>query len=249
MSNSNSETGHAKNLANFMTLKTSAAALGDAYNPSRESLRLEALDSLYEEARNGLLAVDTQFAAYSQAVAAREIAFRPLQKFATRMINALRADDIPPQVEDNARTLVRKLQGQRATPYLTEEEKAALAAEGKEVNEVSSSQMSFDNQLSNFGKFIQLISGLPQYAPNEPELTLAGLQSMYNDLDAKNKEVITASINLSQARIARNNILYLPSNGVVAIAADIKAYFKSILGTSSPEYRAVTGIAFKNIAI
>jgi hypothetical protein len=43
--------------------------------------------------------------------------------------------------------LVRKIQGVRATPKKTEEEKAAMEAEGKAPKEISSAQMSFDSRI------------------------------------------------------------------------------------------------------
>ena len=46
------------------------------------------------------------------------------------------------EIINNATTLVRKLQGRRASSKLTEEEKQELIAQGKEVNEISSSHFS-----------------------------------------------------------------------------------------------------------
>jgi hypothetical protein len=53
-------------------------------------------------------------------------------------------------VDESAKTLVRKIQGTRATPNKTEEEIATAKAEGKETKEISSSQMSYDSRLDNF---------------------------------------------------------------------------------------------------
>ena len=141
-------------------------------------------------------------------------------------------------------TLVRKLQGRRATPKMTAEEKEAALAEGKEVNEFSSSQMSYDSRLDNFDKLVKLLTSVPEYAPNETELTTASLTTLYNDLSAKNTAVINAAVLLSNARIERNEVLYTPITGVVDLSVDIKLYVKSVFGATSPQYKSISGLAF-----
>jgi hypothetical protein len=68
------------------------------------------------------------------------------------------------------------LQGRRATPKMTEEKKQAALAAGKEIVEVSSSQMSIDSQLENFDKLIKLLVSISEYATNESELTFDGIR-------------------------------------------------------------------------
>lgn len=149
-SRSRSETGHAKNVANFDSLITYVASYGAVYNPSKATLKLPALQALSLSGKNAVNAVNTASPAYSNAVAAsREAAFAPLSKLITRVMNALKATDTSVNVDESAKTYARKIQGTRATPKKTDEEKIALKAEGKVVNEVSSSQMSYDNRLDN----------------------------------------------------------------------------------------------------
>lgn len=54
---------------------------------------------------------------------------------------------------------------------MIDEEKQAAQAEGKEVNEISSCQMSYDSRLDNFDKLAKLFASVPEYAPNPTELT------------------------------------------------------------------------------
>ena len=241
---SRSESGHAKNVANFDTLLTYVTGYGTVYNPSKTTLKLPALQALSTSAKTAINAVNAALPAYSNAVAARETAFDPLSKLTTRVMNALRATDTTESVDENARTLVRKIQGIRATPKKTDEEKLALKAEGKEVSEVSSSQMSYDNRLDNFDKLIKLLSSIPAYAPNEPDLKVEALTALYNDLKAKNMAVINAETPLSTARIARNEILYKQNTGIVDISVDVKNYVKSVFGATSPQYKLISNLKF-----
>ncbi len=242
-----SETGHSKNVANFDELISSVKGYGTAYNPTKASLMFPGLQNTSTFAKDAVAAVNAALPAYSNAVAAREVAFAPLNKLITRVINALIATDTSRQVDDSARTLVRKIQGRRASAKMTEEEKKNLAAEGKEVKEISSSQMSYDSRLDNFDKLIKLLSSVALYVPNEKELTVAALTTMYNDLQIKNSDVITANTPLKIARISRNEILYKENTGLVDVALDTKSYIKSLFGATSPLYKQVSKLEFRTI--
>lgn len=175
---------------------------------------------------------------------ARDAAFKPFSTLVTKIINALKATDTTVQVDETAQSLVRKLQGRRATPKKTEEQKKVAADAGKEIVEISSSQMSYDSRIENFDKLIKLLTSVPQYTPNEKELKIETLIGVLNDLKAKNLAVTTAEVPLNNARIARNDILYKPNTGMVDVALDVKIYIKSVFGASSPQYKKISGIKF-----
>jgi len=241
---STTETGHAKNVANFETLFSSVTAFGATYNPSKDTIKSPALQSLIQVSKASLNAVNIAQSAYSNAVAARESAFKPLSPLITRVNNALKATDTTTQVDESAKTIVRKLQGARASAKIKDEEKKALEAEGKEVNQISASQMSYDSRLENLDKFIMLLTSIDLYNPNEEELKVTSLTTLYNDLKAKNTDVVTATIQLSNARISRNEILYKPLTGLIDIAFDTKVYIKSVFGASSPQFKQVSKLVF-----
>ena len=239
-----SETGHAKNVTNLESLITSIVALETSYNPSRDSIKLPALQALLTASTESLNAVNIAQAAYSNAVAARKVAFEPFSKLITRVMNSLKASGVSTQVVQSARTIVRKLQGRRASAKITEEEKKALEAEGKEVNQISASQMSFDNRIENFDRLIMLLSSIPLYNPNEAELKVEALKALHNQLKEKNTEVILPIVQLSNSRMNRNKILYNENTGLVDVALDSKTYIKSIFGATSPQYKQISKLRF-----
>ena len=239
-----SETGHAKNVTNLESLITSIVALETSYNPSRDSIKLPALQALLTASKESLNAVNIAQAAYSNAVAARKVAFEPFSKLITRVMNSLKASGASTQVVQSARTIVRKLQGRRASAKITEEEKKALEAEGKEVNQISASQMSFDNRIENFDRLIMLLSSIPLYNPNEEELKVETLKALHNQLKEKNTEVILPIVQLSNSRMTRNKILYSENTGLVDVALDSKTYIKSIFGATSPQYKQISKLRF-----
>jgi len=243
------ETGHAKNVANFEKLVSYCTGYGTTYNPPKATIKLTALTTLATNSKNAINAVNAALPAYSNAVSAREAAFQPLSKLVTRIMNALKAADTTQQVDESAQTLVRKLQGRRASAKLTEEEKKVMAGQGKEQKEISASQLSYDSRLDNFDKLIKLLTSITQYAPNEADLKVTALTTLLTDLKAKNTAVITATTPLSNARISRNDILYKELSGLVDIAQDVKSYVKSVFGATSPQYKQVSGLEFKRYKV
>jgi hypothetical protein len=239
-----SETGHAINVANFDELISFASSYGTDYNPSKPSIKPEALSTLSGYAKKALDRVNTALPDYSNAVAAREAAFAPLNKMVTRVLNSLKATDTTSQVDENAKTFARKIQGIRAVPKLTAAEKKSVEEAGKEVVEISSSQMSYDSRLDNFDKLIKLLNSVGLYAPNEADLKVSALTSFYNELKTKNTAVVNAITPLSNARIVRNDILYKDLTGLVDIASDVKTYIKSVFGATSSQYKQVGGLKF-----
>ena len=238
------ETGCIQNVANLETLISYITAYGSAYNPSKTSLTIPELQKILSEAKVSLINVNLALSAHTNAAAARESAFEPLSKLITRVNNALKATDTTTQVDDSAKTIVRKLQGARASAKLTDEEKKALEAEGKEVTQISTSQMGFNDRIENFDKFITLLSSIPNYAPNEEDLKIKSLSAYLDSLKAKNADVLPTEVQLSNARIARNDIQDRPLTGLVDIAFDTKVYIKSVFGATSPQYKQISKLAF-----
>ena len=104
--------------------------------------------------------------------------------------------------------------------------------------------MSYDSRLDNFFKLIQLLSSVPEYNPNEKELKIEHLNTILDDLKAKNTAVVETTTPLSNARISRNDILYRNDVGLCDVAMDVKTYIKSVFGATSPQYKQVSKIKF-----
>ena len=241
---SSSETGHAKNVANFDEMISNIQGYKAVYNPSKQSITLDALLTLSVNAKNGIDGVNAAIPACSNAVAARDAAFSPLSKLITRVLNALKSTETTKQVDENALTFARKIQGRRASVKKTPEEIKADAEAGKETVQISASQMSYDSRLDNYDKLIKLLSSIEVYAPNEAELKVASLSSLYTELKQKNAAVLAAAVPLKNARITRNDILYKELTGLVDVASDVKTYVKSVFGANSPQFRQISRLKF-----
>lgn len=241
------ETGHAKNVANFEQLTLFVAGFGKTYNPAKTSLKLTAMQTMLTNAKAAVTAVNAAIPANKNAISARDAAFEPLSKLVTRVANSVSASDASDQAKENVKTLARKIQGKRAQDKKTDEELQALAAQGKETRNVSSSQMSFDSRLDSFDKLIKQLASIPEYAPNELDLKVAALTTLYTTLQAKNSVVVSSQVPLSAARIARNELLYKPKIGLVDTAIDCKTYVKSVFGPSSSQYKQLSKLQFTDM--
>ena len=109
--------------------------------------------------------------------------------------------------------------------------------------------MSYDSRLDNFFKLIQLLASVPEYNPNEKELKIEHLNTILDDLKAKNAAVVESTIPVSNARISRNEILYKENTGLCDVAMDVKTYIKSVFGASSPQYKQIRKSEFKKVKV
>ena len=240
----NGESGHANKVANLNELISFVSGYGEAYNPSYEPITLTALGELAAVAANSLAVVNESLPVFNAAASARELQFAPVGKLVTRILNTLRASGVPEPVMTPVNAVVRKIRGNRAVAI---DEPDVAATEGEPTpapRHISVSQMSFDNRAENFGKLVMLLTGIPQYNPNEPELKIAALTELAAILKSTNNAVINAGVTLSNARINRDMILYRDTTGVCDIALAVKNYVKAVFGANSPQYKQISGLKF-----
>ena len=240
----NSDINHAKNVTNFETLISVVVSLGATYNPSKDSLKLPALQTLHSAATDSMTALKNAESATATAVDTRELAFKSIGSLFTRINNALKASNSTVQADDTAKSIFRKLHGKRASAKLTEDQKAVLLAEGKEVNQNSNSQMGYDDRVENFESLISFLQTVPEYNPNEEELKITTLQALLSDLKAKNISVIQNRIAEDTVRGVRKSVQNTPLTGLVDIANDVKSYIKSVFGVNSTQYKLVSKLRF-----
>mgnify|MGYP003610194119 FL=1 len=236
---STSETGHAKNVANFQDLIAFVTGYGATYNPSKNALKLPQLTALHTASQTSLADVVTKNTAYNNKVNERVVAFKDLKSLSTRLINALQTTDATKEIIADAKAFNKKLQGVRAKAVETPLDPNAPAP-----NTISTSQQSYDQQIQHLAVIISVLQSEPSYTPNETDLQIATLTAKQADLTAKNSEVATAYTNVSNSRIARDTTIYGTDTGLFDVATEVKKYVKSVYGATSPQFAQVKGIEF-----
>ena len=138
--------------------------------------------------------------------------------------------------------IIRKLKGARSG------KKLPAHASGEEIQgpkQISVSQLGYNDQLDNFDKLIRQLEMVPQYAPNEADLTVTALREYWNAMDTANKAALKADNDLSNCRLTRNNEFYAPESGLTEVAKADKLYIKALFGANSPQYHQLSGIPFR----
>ena len=239
---STSEVGHAKNVANFEHLISFCTGYGNDYNPSNTAISIASLNGLLTDAKNSLTEVTVKIVAYNNTVNHRIQTFSDLKKLSTRLVNALIATGASYETIANAKSVNKKIQGQRATPLTpsTPDPNNPQPA----PNSISASQQSYDQVTEHFSKLVEILHTEPTYTPNEVELNIATLTTLLQNMHTANTQVGKAYTEISIARIARNHILYDDHTGLCPIALEVKNYVKSVAGASSPEYKQISKIKF-----
>jgi len=163
----NSDSSHAKNLANLVLLNGINAGRGEAYNPANNLIKLTAMQELASIATEVQAIYVATISAFGTAKAERVIAFKPLSGLVSKAMYFLKSSGASEEMYKQARTLARLVKGQRAKAKI----KPVPVKEGEEPvpvpKQISASHMGFDNRISNFGKFIQFLIGIPQYNHND----------------------------------------------------------------------------------
>ncbi len=242
---SQSETGHAINVANFEDLESFCIGYGPKYNPSNPAIKLPAIATLKTAAVNILISYDELYPLLIRAVDDREIAFAPLNSIVRRLNNGVASSDVTTQFIKDVRSITRKLLGEKVTKKHPTLEDNPNIPESELIKNHSASQLSMDNRVENLFKLIQLLKSEPKYNPNEDDLKVAGLTTLYDAMKATNTAVISANTPVSNLRIERDEILYHPKTGLVNTASKIKKYIKSAFGVSSQQYKQVSKLKFK----
>ncbi len=235
---STSETGHVKNVANFYDQISFITGFGPAYNPNKATITLVGLTAKHTDGLNSLEQVTAAYVDYTHAVNNRLIPFQGIPTLASRIVNALDATDATTELVNDAKTLLRKLRGRRATSA-----QPLIPGDPVPVT-ISVSQRSYDQMLAHFTNLVALATSEPTYSPNEVELQAVILNALINTLRGLNNAVADAWTTISNSRLERNNVLYHENDGLLAIAQESKNYTRSVYGPKAPETKQLTGIRY-----
>ena len=234
---SQSEVGHAKNVANLQKLTEQVITFSN-YNPPVDNLKVVNLQALYTTASTKLSEVENKRHANKNAITLRQSTFENLKSTSTKIINHLGILGLPDGTIDQAKSLNRVIQGgQKKTPTPPDEN-------GNPAPTVSTSRQSYTQQAENFGILLQLLSTIPTYAPNEDDLKLVNLNAYKDSLVSSTQSVDQTEAELNTKLIERDNLLYADGTGLYSIAQNVKKYVKSLYGATSPEYANVSNIQF-----
>lgn len=239
---STSEVGHAKNITAFQELIAICKGFGATYNPVKESLKITELEKLLTTTTEKFNQFKTQKTAFDLATQQRKETFADIRPLTTKVSNAFAVSGADANAVAALKNTAKKLHGTTTNKVI---DKTSTKSTEPAPNKISTSQQSYDRLADHFANIIVALEAQPIYKPNEEELKLTTLKQKLEDLQAKNTALLTAYTAYTNARIERDQALYNPLTGLVQTAKEVKLYVKSVFGTTSPQYKQLSGLAFK----
>jgi hypothetical protein len=239
------DSGHAKNVANLSKLNLLIAGLGVTYNPSNDKISATALNDLYIKGEEKQDNVNSKLNEWKNATNNREMVFNDLDGLSTRLLSALQSSDVKVETLKDFAALVKKMRGdhKRSKPVAANNGNQT-STQPEDDTSVSTAKQSYDNKLEHFSKMLLLLKSESLYSPNESAYNMHNLEHLEDSLINVNNAANVSYTNLKVARIERNSFFYSEETGLVDLVKKAKSYVKSIYGTRSQQYRAVTGIKF-----
>lgn len=236
---STSETGNAKNVANFSSGYQILEEMGTLYNPSNSNLQLANLAPIKVSLAGVISVLNDKKPIYKNAVADREIEIASLGKIATRALNFAKSLNISTTDKDNLASQAKKIRGDQKPKVVNPD-----TAEG---DAISTSQMSYDSRIANLDTYTSQLASHPEYMPNETEIQIASLQTYHQRLTTLSGIVNSAGNALITARKNRNDILYYNDTNIIQLIREIKAYVKSLGTAGEPYYKALVKLKFTDL--
>jgi len=232
---------NAKTVESFEKLVGFYTGFGGSYKPVQQNLQVSFMATLLTQARQAISETHDAKTNFDNATNTREVKFKEMLDLCPRITNALKSSGASVLTVEDARAHVRKIQGKKLPkPPIPIDEKS----EPVKARTRTARGLDYGSMADHFEKLVKTVSAEAGYQPNEPELSIAGLNSTLTSLRSLNNSVNEAVVRLNTARKNRNATFYTKANSVVAVARASKLYVRSAFGNRSPETLAVSKIRF-----
>lgn len=226
--------------------------IGATYNPVNVQLKLPAITTTIANCQLGYDNWIAKLTTYKTETDKREIAFLPVDKLVTAINQSVQQLNEPQQTFNDIQAIVSKIHGSTKKIKSSNANKLidpTIPAPIPDptdpiVDPISTSQQSYDSIITNLDKLIKRLQTIPTYAPNENELKLTSLQTLYTSLNTVNSAAGNVDFALSLARNQRNLTFYAPQTGMYDITIKIKKYIRSNSAISPAIYGEVTKLKF-----
>ncbi len=244
---SNSETGHAVNVANFKLLIDTVTSFGADYKPTNPKLLLAAITPKHTAANAAQATINNAEQLAKDPQAQREALFAPLSKLTTKSLNYFKSCGPLATTLDNAKSLADKVRAVSKSKTTTIVATSGTTIPPPADKSISTSQASYVMRADALDNYTKLLKAQNLYVPNETDINIAALEAIYAKIKTANDNIGNIILPVANARIARNVALYNPEDGLLKLAELIKLYVKGIFGATSPKTKLVTTIKFRDV--
>jgi hypothetical protein len=243
---STSETGHAKNIANFKELITVVKSFEAQYQPMADALKIPALEEQVGKVEAVLNRLKDAETMEKQAIATLQGEFKTLSTLSSQLMGLLISSGAKASSVEEARAVQKLISGTSSKKKKTTE---GANADGQTKETRSTSRQSYDSRLDNFVKLTTILQNVPEYKPNEGDFQVSMLQKKAREMAQAIENNDAKEVARRQIMHERNDLLYTPETGVVATAGKVKEYIKAVFGgVKSTQYKAVSKIIIKQVS-
>lgn len=236
---STSEVGHGKNVVKYGEAIDIVKGMDDLFNPANESITMSKL----LDTNNRLQAHYKKFKEigpeFKIAIFERAALYAPMNKMATRLLNAFLAFNLGKEFDDEMISLNKKVRGQRIGKIKKDK------PEEEETKTISVAQVSFDSKADTFDKMVKYAEAVSKFKPNETDVQPATLNAYYNEIMKANGKVSGLSVKLFLGRKERDEILYNGVDNAIEQMRTLKKYLKSF-EAGLPFYKKLVKLRFKD---
>jgi hypothetical protein len=244
---SNSETGHAVNVANFKLVIDTVKSFGTDYQPTNPKLLLVAITAKYTIANKAQETINNAEQQAKDPIAQREALFAPVGKLTTKSLNHFKSCEPLAATFDNAKSLADRVRAVSKSKPDNTADASGTAPQPAADKSISTSHASYVMRADALDNYIKLLKGQSIYIPNEADISIAAFETIYTDIKAANDNIGNIILPVGNARIDRNEALYQPEEGLLKLAELIKLYVKGVYGATSPKTKLVTKIKFRDV--
>jgi len=238
---------HSENVTNFGVLYSKTTTYGSKYNPSNELYAPSNLQKIKADGESALNQVNFAEVNYKSAISAQTESFEGFDQYITRVANTLNICGASSQLIEQGQSLIRQIRGKRVSELLSDEDIALAKEKGEESKQNTMHNSTINIRIENFGKLVAFLGNIPQYNPNETDLSINAMKEKHSSLKSKQETVINTKIALEVARNNRDKILYKLDTGLVDIALSVKLYVKAAFGANSTEFKQISAIHFSKL--
>jgi hypothetical protein len=231
---------HVKNVQAFEKLTGICTGYGGHYKPGQQNLQVNAMITLLNSAQQAMEAVNEAQVFYDNATNNRVIGFKGLRSLSSSVRSVLLASGANDLTMKDVRATCRKIWGKGSKPKATMEGKT----EGDQSKAIFNYGHDYASIANHFAKLVETAASEPRYQPNEPELSVAGLEQKLAQLRSLNETVVKAEIRFTQARRDRNDLFYKKEGNLFATAMAVKEYVRGVFGFRSSQHLEVRQVRF-----
>lgn len=209
-----------------------------AYVSPIPELGLPALDGMYIEAKRLEKEVGDTNSKHTVNLNKRATYYKGLNTFGSQIVNMIKACGADKDTLEDARKCLKKMQGVRIIP---------INPNRPQDKHISAAHTGFEDKLELFGDLIEIAANYVGYAVVTGRLSEAAIRTHYAALNDANDAADTSEAEADAARRVRNAYFNTDITGLVDTYQRVKSNVKAEYGTTSAEYKAISGLAFTRI--